>query len=182
MTYQGSPSLLDHIWSSLNIGSKTFIFDTPLADHLPALTVFDTDLKHPIISSHFRDFSFANKTKFEMNFTEEFHNFRLKYIRITDVYLKAIEITNWLTYLNNKYFPIKTKQISQKRITMPWLDDQIMTLINKKHHLFRLAKNDEIEFSSFSEYCKKLKHLLKVVENKYHRKYFNANRFNPKKK
>ena len=42
-------------------------------------------------------------------------------------------------------------------------------------------KNGEIEFSSFSEYNKKLKH-LKLVENKYHRKYLKENKYNHKKK
>ena len=49
--------------------------------------------------------------------------------------------TKFLTGLNDKYFPIRTKLISSKRYKTPWLTVGLMKYLKKKKHgWYRLMK------------------------------------------
>ena len=113
-SYDVSSSLLDHTWSNLGIKSESFVIEPPLSDHLPTLTFFSTNTTYPDKELKFRDFSARNKTKFFDNLDAEFSLFLNRYGHITDIDNRALELTIWLTYPCQKYFPIRFKNVSHK--------------------------------------------------------------------
>ena len=80
----------------------------------------------------------------------------------------------FLMNLLNKYFPWRTKHISYKRLNSPWITNEIITCIRKKHAWFRLMTNDLITKDSYKSYCKALRRLLNLAECEYIRKKFNS--------
>ena len=71
----------------------------------------------------------------------------------------------WLENKCNNFFPINKKLVSHRRKESPWLTTPLIKFINKKHSLFQLFKQGKIEHNVYSEYCCKLKQLLRICEN-----------------
>ena len=71
------------------------------------------------------------------NVTEDFSNFnppRL-YVNLYTNYLVIL-----LLIPLDKYFPLKSKTITQKRVDVLWITSEIMKCIDKKHRWFKLLK------------------------------------------
>ena len=77
-------------------------------------------------------------------------------------------LVDFLIKLSNKYFPIKTKQISTKRINSPWVTDVILRCVKKKQVWFKLLKRNRITLFSYKKYCKALRNLLNLAEEEYY--------------
>ena len=107
-----------------------------------------------IYSSRFRDYSERKCDHFLENMDEEFQNCNPP---INDVNACSLYIDNFLKNMQNKYFPIKTKTLSQKRLRAPWLISDIMRCIRKKHEWHRLAKQELIRFESYKRYSSALR-------------------------
>ena len=63
-SYDGKPSILDHVWTNVQRMSDCFIFDCPLSDLIPVIACFDILSKFPDADLYFRNFSLKNKRKF----------------------------------------------------------------------------------------------------------------------
>ena len=74
----------------------------------------------------------------------------------------------------NKYFPIKTKYLSPKRLRSPWLTPEVLSCINKKHDWYRKLKQKSISRSSYNEYCRALRELLNLAEREYYETKLNS--------
>ena len=79
-SHQLNPSILDHVWSNINISSKSYVFSSAISDHIPSITIFDIPAKLPKILQVFRDFSLKNKQRLEkgiindmMKLSQEIH-------------------------------------------------------------------------------------------------------------
>ena len=121
---------LDHIWHNLATNSNTYILYPPLSDHMGVATVLNVSLKLSRIAIKFRDYSFKNKTRFLecLQFESGLFEFLTG-----DAHLETKRFFNWIKYLMSKYFPLKTKYISEKRANAPWMTTDIMRCVYKKH-------------------------------------------------
>ena len=79
---------------------------------------------------------------------------------------------DWIEIVLDKYFPLKTKWISAKRIKSPWLNKRVLKLITKKHALFSLFKRSVIPYNVFDSYSKLLKKLINKLKNLYYKSLF----------
>ena len=68
----------------------------------------------------------------------------------------------------NKYFPIRIKHISYKRLKSPWITSAILRCIKKKHRWHRLYKEGIITYRSYNEYAADTRMLLRVAEEEYY--------------
>ncbi|KAB7500644.1 hypothetical protein Anas_13851, partial [Armadillidium nasatum] len=162
-------SLIDHIWSNLHCNTEAFILEFLVADHFPSLVFFDFQLNDARKVS-FRDFSVGNIVKFNeaCNNTVVFNvSPELPVDDLVESFL------NWVNGIVNKFFPIKTKQISYKRSSSPWISKSIMTCVRKKHKLFKMLKIHQISYAQFKSYSVLLKYLLKYAKRNYYKKRFN---------
>ena len=171
-------SLLDHAW--INFDKQFRITVLPrITDHMPVCLSFDVGEDVAIIKTKFRDFSAYNVNLFKRDIEEIFTNYSIE----ADVCpgMEFGRLLQFLTGLLNKYFPVKCKQISIKRLNMPWLNDRVVNLINKKHKLFLALKRKHISYGQFKSYCKILAELINRLKQAYFKNRF-KNALNDSKK
>ena len=157
-------SCLDHIWANLPLPCNSYIIEPNIADHYAISCVFNKCIDEPPIILRFRVFSRINMGRFATALPEKFQYFNPP---IYDIDAHAIYLDRFLRQLLDKFFPVKTKRLSVKRINSPWINTNILFCINKKHKLHTKAKNGEISFDSYKSYCSILRILLDTAEKEY---------------
>ena len=188
ISYSGNPSILDHVWSNLNFSSISYVFQSPISDHIPTITSYEIPMKLPKQTQRFRDFSVKRLNHFEITIVSHISNLINAFPNIIDSdNIQELEkcfylADDWLKKECNSYFPIMKKIVSHERANSPWLTTPIIKLINKKHTLFSLLRSDQIALETYSSYCKGLKKLLFLCENNFHRNKLNAVKFDSRKK
>ena len=126
----------------------------------------------------FRDFSSENKSRFTENISIEFTNYSPPF---HDIDLCTSYLISFLKNLIEKYFPIKEKTFTQKRLRAPWLDSDIMRCIRKKHEWYRLLINGNITRDSYKKYCSLLRKILKFAQENYMTRKLDSLGSDPKK-
>ena len=172
-------SCLDHLWHNLSIDNKNFVIGPNLADHYAISSLFNKNIDHKPKSFQFRDFSLVSRERFSSNMDVEFSAFSPPTHNV-DVYTKYLE--RFLFEMLRKYFPLKRKTITSKRLRAPWLCADIMVCIHKKHKWHKMAKQGLISFCSYKKYCTLLRKLLTLAEKDYFLKKLNSLGTDPKKK
>jgi hypothetical protein len=89
------------------------------------------------------------------------------------------EVDRFIEWTDNKinnYLPIESKQMSQNKLDMPWVDLETSTFIKEKHKLFLKVKNNQIPYQVFNSYCKLLKILIHKLKKVYYNNKFNENK------
>lgn len=168
---------LDHIWSNFSFDNLSCTFNEPFTDHLPCAIIFNETTDYPKIKVKFRNFSKINKDKFLADLPKFINDMEIPQ---NDINAATSLFTNGLNSLINKFFPIKTKFISNKRFNMPWLNSNLIKCITKKHKLFRLFQFGRIPYAAFKSYSKCLSIVLKLSEKHYYKKKFVSNKGNSK--
>ena len=69
--------------------------------------------------------------------------------------------------LMNKYFPIRIKTITQRRMHSPWITTGIVKCIRKRHRCFRLLRNCLLSYNMYKLYVGKLRLLLRTAGEQY---------------
>lgn len=158
-------SILDHVWTNFTSNITANVMNYKITDHLPIIATFDTTNKNEVTQKKFHDFSSNNFNKFRLECTPKYENYKLD---TNDVHIETEKFINFNNSLIKKYFPIKTKVISIKRLKMPWITDRILKLITKKHKLFLLLKRHQIPYNVFKAYSSLLNKLIKRVKREYY--------------
>ena len=183
ISYNSNASVLDHIWTNLEVATSSFGFSAPISDHIPAIVCFSVVATVPDKDLYFRDFSVTNKQRF---IDDMEHNFSKLNDCLFDDQLSLndsfIFLSEWLIAICNFYFPLKKKRVSGRRFRSPWITSSIIKLIKKKHKLFKMFKQHEITYRSYSDYCTLLKELLALAEASYHRRRFDSCKTDSKQK
>ena len=157
-------SCLDHIVHNLQIDADSFVLTPNISDQYAVAALFPIDIVYKPIKIKFRDFSQTNIIRFQNNMELEFSRFDL---RVLDIDEHTHYIIEFLRKMLNKYFPIKNKTISQKRLHTPWITKKIRKCIKKKHQWYCMAKQKIITHDSCKQICKKLRDLLNVAKSEY---------------
>ena len=164
-------SCLDHIWHNFKIPRKSFIIHPNLSDHFATCLVFNKKVSSKLEPLKFRNYSAENIDKFRSAIHDEFSRF-LPPSNHVDVY--APYLVNFLSKLQNRYFPIKTKTISQKRIMSPWITPAVLRCIRKKHRWYRLQAQGIITLRCYKEYAADVRKLLREAEKAHYVRRFNS--------
>ena len=101
---------------------------------------------------------------------------------MADVDSYADYLLEFLYKLLNKYFPIKTKFYTTKRLKAPWLSADVIRCIDKKQDWYKKMKLGRITKGSYSSYCAALRTVLDTAEKEYYNKKFDSLGNNSKKK
>lgn len=171
-------SLLDHIWVNFDKVSYSGLVDSPFTDHIPIELHLKVKADNFTVIKRFRDLSQNNFLKFD---TAKYELFRSYNFSSRDANKETTLFLIWLNNVLNKYFPIRSKNLSIKRIKMPWLTNDIMKLIHKKHKLFIALKKKLFPYAAYRAYSDLLKILINKVKMKYMRNSFKSNKNNSKK-
>ena len=102
-----NPSLLDHIWSNIDLRYMAYVFNNPISDHMPVLSMFDMRNQVTFRHSTFRDYSVRNINTLLIYLEREKYELQLQLRNQDNVDVQSTTIVDWLSNLTNKYFPIK---------------------------------------------------------------------------
>ena len=163
-------SCLDHILHNLPLPCDSYVISPNLSDHLAISCVFRENIHQEPIVTKFRDFSPGNRANFVANLDTEFSSFAPPSHEPNSY---AVYLEHFLHALLNKYFPLKSKVLSMKRLRAPWITADVIHCINKKHKLHKLAKRNEISWQSYKHYCLLVRQLLDTAEKEYYKTKFN---------
>ena len=121
-------SCLDHMITNINLTKKSIVIKPNISDHYPICMFFTKNINLPCKKVTFRDFSESNVLKFREHVEREF---RAYMPTSDDPNEQALYLTNFSLRILNKYFPIKSKNLSFKRFKAPWITSKILKCIAK---------------------------------------------------
>ena len=162
-------SCLDHIFHNLTTESDSFVIEPPLSDHYAISIVFNSKVDSAPVLTKFRDFSDLNRGKYQEKALEAFSAFSPP---MHDVDLYASYLDSFLRSILNRYFPVKSKLLTQKRTRSPWIRGRILACIRKKHEWYHLAKRGRITFQSYKEIAAKVQKILNLAKTEYYQHMF----------
>ena len=169
-------SCIDHFWTNISQIKEAFVITPLFSDHHGICTYFSLNSERDLVEIKFRDYSRRNIDNFNNNLESEFSRF----IPGEDVEIMSKNIILFLKKLQDKYFPIKNKKISNKRLRAPWITPDIIKCIKKRHDWYKLVRRNVITRSSYNYYCRRLNCLLTLAVNDYYRKKLLGLKSNPK--
>lgn len=166
------PSCLDQIWTNKIIASSAGVIYYTITDHCPTFAIWKflsdnhSSVKHKI---SFRLESDENL----MMFREYLSNYDWSYtLQIDDVDLSVEKFLCDLDVIYRRFFPLKVKFISSKRLSKPWLSHEILQMIKTKSRYFKLYKNNVIDYPCYRRYCNLVKSTIRCAKDRFYRQYF----------
>ena len=165
-------TLIDHIWSTLPVHSESAVIDYHITHHMATAVLFPELQSKKMIKIKFRDYSDTNYNKLAHDIENIIPTIDYESLSSNEVTEKFVD---WLHDTQNKYFPVKNKTISLKRLQSPWITNELLSLIDKKHKLFNDLKRGLITKLSYNTYKNLLNYTLKLAkQNHYANCYLSA--------
>ncbi len=171
-------SLIDHAWCNFEGDCKGIVFDYLVTDHMPIAIGLKAKQENLFIEKYFRDFSLQNFDRFDREWELLFPQLT---VETDNVNQETERFCSKLYNIVNKCFPIKFKRISLKRLNMPWINTNVLKLINKKHKLFLMVKRKKLPYYIFNAYAKLLKILISKMKIYYYNSKLKADKNNCRK-
>ena len=175
-----NPSLIDHIWlNEFTNNYRCSIVMNDFTDHCPVLLQINLNgpscLNDEKIKIKFRCNDSSNRDKFKAKLI----NFDWKIIKSDNVNTYLDNFTNTLSRLYCESFPLKTKFVSKKQFSKPWITPSIKKLISYKSQYFQLLKlKTKVENNIFKN---KIKNIVNKSKIEYLNNYFISYRTNLRK-
>ena len=176
------PSLLDMIWTnSLNIFNSGIInFDT--TDHCPTflqlpLYVSNCNNSNELIKISFRVNNDVNRQTFSSRLSE------FDWLSIVSEDPDAYT-NNFMNALNDLYcdvFPLRTKNVSKKKLMNSWITNEIKDLVKRKSTYFELFRLGAISRAENNNFKNKVKSHINKAKSTYYRNLLNENISNMQK-
>ena len=166
-------TIIDHIWSNCFLDSFAFTINYKISDHIPAAVLFDYEIPTKPIKLKFFDFSCQNIETFfpeKRNIFEPLINYSYQ---INDVETSTDHISSELYQIAKKHFPIRSQQISYKKLNTPWLTKYMIKCLRNKHKLFEQYKHHKIQYSVFRNYSNLLRKLINRSKTIYEKNLLN---------
>ena len=172
-------SLLDHIYTNFIHQSTAGILHYKITDHLPVF--LNMTINDPLSKTHriqFRLFTEENKQLFKRSLI----NVDWESILIEDDINNNFEIFyNKFKELYQKHFPLKTKNISLKRIQNPWITSGLLNSIKQKNQLFKDQKFGNASTVQYNTYRNRLIALIRLTKRNYYQNIFSNYKNHTKK-
>ena len=171
-------TIIDHFWSRLKLEYSTHIITTNISDHY--IITLHTNISHApeTTTVKFRDFSLANKQALydDLPGLLEHLNIDLTHPNIcTPLFLE------WLANVFNRYFPVKTKTLSLKRLKAPWMTDKLLNCIKQKHKFYSMFKRGLLSKQFYNKYKNLLTFAIRKSKEQYFQNSFEQADGNPSK-
>ena len=171
-------SLIDHIWHNLKVDFSSYVIEPPMSDHMSCLLCLDFSPKSPLFKHSFRDYSMQCRSKFAESIINETNNFKFPNGNINDCISR---FDAWFRELTDKYFPVRIKFISKKRLNNPWLTTRLIKCIRNKYWLYGRLKLGIISIDMYKTYTHLLRVTLRTDEQNYYKTHFNTIKGNSRK-
>lgn len=175
-----SSKCIDNIWCNCFNVVSSGVFVTGITDHYTIFAVLGfSPNKIPIIKT-IRDHSDCCLEALAEGMSAVVDEFNFVY-RSTDVNTKTTWFNDTMLSLYNRHCPVRTKFLSTKKMLKPWVSNDIVREINKKHRLFKLHKQGIIPFHVYNQHKNRLSKLLLAAKHEFYSIKFKKNRSDIKK-
>ena len=162
---------LDHMWYNHFDANISGVFVNDITDHFITIASLRNNFEHNTCEISFRNHSEAN-----MNAIRE-----TMYI---DVYFncgggigfdeRCEKFIDAFYTLYDSCCPIKTKNLSIKKMSKPWISSALWNSINRKHQLFKQYRAGNIRFIEYNNFKNTLTNALRVAKRDFYINRFNA--------
>jgi len=167
-----SNTCLDHIYYNQSDDFRAGIFRTNITDHYPVFVIMSLcQSVSRLVAKRFRDHSdsclgemrdklssFCDGFGLEENSFN--HRFTLFFDGIQEIY--------------DNCCPIREKFMSVKRSLKPWISNNLIRCINRKHFLFKQYKRGLITFERYNVFKNYLTALLRRTKERYYQNKFTS--------
>ena len=173
------PSLLDHVWINfVDCNYHSTVQLTDQTDHCPIIINVNLDFNREVLKKMcFRDHSISSISKLR-------HHLNLLEWNISgndDVNEKMVFFAKTIDDLYNKYCPVKSKILNEKKMGKPWITPAIRNSIRTKSNIFKLYKRGIATRERNNQYKNLLYKTIRAAKRKYFHGYFQTNINNVKK-
>ena len=175
-----APSTLDHIFINKFQNFLSGVVGSSITDHAPVFIFFNIN---PVFLTTLKKIQFRPFSEQKLNLLKT----RLS-AYAWDTLIDENINESWkrfLEKLNNLYcscFPLKTKFISDKRLSKPWLTTQIKQQIKEKSRYFWMFRKGYISKETNNRFKNRVNELVNKAKTDYHLELFSRCRQNIKKK
>ena len=115
---RSATSSIDHVWHNLDVPRSRYVVSPALCDHYAVCVIFKVKHDSPPKTIRFRDFGDINTERFAENIDAEF---LLCSPPVSNPNEYAEYMVNFMKSLMNKYFPLRNKTITQRRLHSSWI-------------------------------------------------------------
>ena len=164
-----SAKCIDHIWYNRFNASHSGCFITDFSHHYLVFSVLNTVSSPTLMRKTIRNQSERNV----INLLTSLSSLMTEYFRDNcnkNVNEKSKYFLDKLNRLYDMYCPKIVKTISRKKYSRPWITDDLITMINYKHTLFKRYKQSIVTFDIYNEYKNELKRHLKRRKTEFFQK------------
>ena len=177
-TGSSDPSLLDHIWVNRLGRYISGILHYDITDHCPTFYCLQKDFQS---QESFKISFRSHKAQYFDGFREALRRERFNFDDPENVSTDTEKFCETLNTLYCRYFPLKIKYISTKRLSKPWLSSAILNSIKTKAHYFKLCKLGIISKETNKRYKNILTSTIRAAKVQFYRQSLCTNKNNIKK-
>ena len=176
-----NPSILDHIWLNKPTSYASGIILTDTTDHYPTffrLPKLDTNSNSDKIKISFRP---INDASCQESFQRMLADFDWESIKSNSSNNYLNKFLKTLNEIFCQCFPEKTKFVTSKAFTNPWITPKLRKLIKIKSEFFKLYKMNIISKETNNSFKNKVKSIIDRTKVKYYKNLFLSNKNNIRK-
>ena len=173
-------SCIDHIYTNCTLPIVSGVFDALVSDHCAIFCII------PIPNSNlnelkmikFREHSDHNVNRMCESIERNLANFNAYNSFGIDDRVRIFQNIVYKCY--DQTCKIKTKYISLKRLSSPWLTDALISCIKKKHRLYKLSFHGIYEMNAYKNYRNTLQKIILNAKRNYYLNKFESSKYDPK--
>ena len=177
---RGSPSLLDHIFTSFISRFSTGILKHEFSDHFPTFLYIPIaqSQNNTIIHKHIRILNHTNKLNFKNSLVNTNWN---NIIHNNDVNIDCDQVIRHINQIYNETCPLKLKKVTQRMIENPWITTGIIKSSKVKNMYFKDYKNGIIPYEYYCNYRNLFNKIVQKSKTSYYKNIFTNFKHNTKK-
>ena len=166
-----SSSTVDNIWTNILKPCVSGVFNISITDHYPIFALFDP-LETEIRSSVDVKFRLHNNVDMFIGRVEEtMHSYVID--RQATVHDECKRFSDCLFEIYDSCFPVKNKRVSYKRLSKPWISDEVRRAIEHKHVLEKLFLRGLCQKNHVTRYRNFVNNLVRRTKKQYFNDKFN---------
>ena len=160
-----SETLIDNIWTNQLSVVTAGVLVCDVTDHYPIFVSLPVVTGNEKILRKFRDHSREAISSLRNSIQQLLLHFVVDYSSDVNRVMKLL-VDNVMG-LYNKCCPVRTKHISLKSLTKPWIASSLKSMIKYKHHYFRQYKMGNVSFNFYNSYKDSVKSALRKARKSY---------------
>jgi len=174
---RNTASCLDHIWHNQLDEVSSGVFQVDISDHYPVFVITGVFCdSNEFYVKEFRDHSETSLARLRNELsalTADFEVILYNYDSDIDFLIDSFLEQFYSVY--DRCCRIRTKQLSTRRYMKPWMTDELVDCVHRKHVLFRQYRRGIVSHQRYNIFKNQVTNLIRRRKSKYFIDKFNSN-------